>query len=91
MTVAARLRSRHRTGCREATGLLGDAASLRLSHERGSLRHFKQIKPDKPLGWRGCRDDILALYAECKGNLVRVYEELAVRGIVTLSYMPEVA
>jgi transposase len=32
------------------------------------------------------RDDILALYAECKGNLVRVHEELAVRGIVTLSY-----
>lgn len=32
------------------------------------------------------RDDILALYAECKGNLVRVHEELETRGIVTLSY-----
>jgi transposase len=32
------------------------------------------------------RDDILALYAECKGNLVRVHEELATRGIVTMSY-----
>ena len=32
------------------------------------------------------RDDILALYAECKGNLVRVHEELATRGIVALSY-----
>jgi transposase len=32
------------------------------------------------------RDDILALVAECKGNLVRVHEELETRGIVTLSY-----
>jgi transposase len=32
------------------------------------------------------RDDILALLAECKGNLVRVHEELETRGIVTLSY-----
>jgi hypothetical protein len=32
------------------------------------------------------RDDILALCAACKGNLVRVHEELAARGIVTLSY-----
>jgi transposase len=32
------------------------------------------------------RDAILALFAECKGNLVRVHEELAARNIVTLSY-----
>jgi len=32
------------------------------------------------------RDDILALVAECKSNLVRVHEELETRGIVTLSY-----
>jgi hypothetical protein len=32
------------------------------------------------------RDDILALYMECKGNLVRVHEELTARGLVTLSY-----
>jgi hypothetical protein len=32
------------------------------------------------------RDDILALLADCKGNLVRVHEELEARGIVTLSY-----
>jgi transposase len=32
------------------------------------------------------RDAILALLADCKGNLVRVHEELATRGIVTLSY-----
>ncbi len=32
------------------------------------------------------RDDILALHASCKGNLVRVHEELIARGIVTLSY-----
>lgn len=32
------------------------------------------------------RDDILALYAECKGNLVRVHEELLARGLVALSY-----
>jgi transposase len=32
------------------------------------------------------RDDILALLADCKGNLVRVHEELETRGIVTLSY-----
>jgi predicted transcriptional regulator len=32
------------------------------------------------------RDEILALYAECKGNLVRVHEELETRGLVTLSY-----
>jgi hypothetical protein len=32
------------------------------------------------------RDDILALVAECKGNLVRVHEELETRGVVTLSY-----
>jgi hypothetical protein len=31
------------------------------------------------------RDEILALYASCKGNLVRVHEELAARG-ATLSY-----
>ncbi len=31
------------------------------------------------------RDDIVALYARCKGNLVRVHEELAVKG-ATLSY-----
>ena len=31
------------------------------------------------------RDDILALYATCKGNLVRVHEELGAAG-VTLSY-----
>jgi len=30
------------------------------------------------------RDDILALHASCKGNLVRVHEELIARGIVTL-------
>lgn len=32
------------------------------------------------------RNDILALYADCDGNLVRVHEELAARGIATLSY-----
>jgi transposase len=32
------------------------------------------------------RDDILTLLTECKGNLVRVHEELETRGIVTLSY-----
>jgi transposase len=32
------------------------------------------------------RDDILAILTECKGNLVRVHEELETRGIVTLSY-----
>ena len=32
------------------------------------------------------RNEILALYAECKGNLVRVHEELEARSIVTLSY-----
>jgi hypothetical protein len=32
------------------------------------------------------RDEVLALYSECKGNLVRVHEELAARGLVTLSY-----
>ena len=32
------------------------------------------------------RDEILALYAECKGNLVRVHEELVARQLVTLSY-----
>ena len=32
------------------------------------------------------RDEILALYAECKGNLVRVHEELLARQLVTLSY-----
>ncbi len=32
------------------------------------------------------RDDILALHQSCKGNLVRVHEELLARGIVTLSY-----
>lgn len=32
------------------------------------------------------RDDILALYASCKGNLVRVHEELLAQKIVTLSY-----
>jgi len=32
------------------------------------------------------RDDILALFTECKGNLVRVHEELVTRGLVNLSY-----
>jgi hypothetical protein len=32
------------------------------------------------------RDEILALHASCKGNLVRVHEELLARGLVTLSY-----
>jgi hypothetical protein len=32
------------------------------------------------------RDDILALYTSCKGNLVRVHEELLAQKIVTLSY-----
>src|SRR6185436_4202729 len=32
------------------------------------------------------RDEILALYAECKGNLARVHEELVARQLVTLSY-----
>lgn len=32
------------------------------------------------------RDEILALYAECKGNLVRVHEELVARQHVMLSY-----
>jgi hypothetical protein len=32
------------------------------------------------------RDDILALYQSCKGNLVRVHEELHARGLVDLSY-----
>jgi transposase len=32
------------------------------------------------------RDEILALYTECKGNLVRVHEELIARQLVTLSY-----
>ena len=32
------------------------------------------------------RDEILALYTSCKGNLVRVHEELLAQGLVTLSY-----
>jgi len=32
------------------------------------------------------RDEILALHADCKGNLVRVHEELSARHDVTLSY-----
>jgi hypothetical protein len=32
------------------------------------------------------REDILALYTSCKGNLVRVHEELIAQKIVTLSY-----
>jgi len=32
------------------------------------------------------RDEILALHASCKGNLVRVHEELLARGRVELSY-----
>lgn len=32
------------------------------------------------------RDEILALYTSCKGNLVRVHEELIVQGKVTMSY-----
>lgn len=32
------------------------------------------------------RDEILALHASCKGNLVRVHEELLARGLVDLSY-----
>jgi transposase len=32
------------------------------------------------------RDEILALHQSCKGNLVRVHEELLARGLVDLSY-----
>ena len=32
------------------------------------------------------RDEILALHAQCKGNLVRVHEELIAQGIAALSY-----
>lgn len=32
------------------------------------------------------RDEILALYTSCKGNLVRVHEELVAQGHATLSY-----
>jgi len=32
------------------------------------------------------RDEILALHKDCKGNLVRVHEELLARGLVDLSY-----
>ena len=32
------------------------------------------------------RDEILALHKSCKGNLVRVHEELVARGLVELSY-----
>jgi hypothetical protein len=32
------------------------------------------------------RDELLALYKDCKGNLVRVHEELLARGLVDLSY-----
>ena len=32
------------------------------------------------------RDEILELHASCKGNLVRVHEELAARGHTALSY-----
>lgn len=32
------------------------------------------------------RDEILALYQSCEGNLVRVHEELLTRGLVDLSY-----
>ena len=40
------------------------------------------VRPEKA---RSLRDDILSLYTSCKGNLVRVHEEL-VRGGATLSY-----
>jgi transposase len=32
------------------------------------------------------RDDIVTLYAQCKGNLVRVHEELVARGVSEISY-----
>ena len=37
--------------------------------------HLVRVELAEPL-----RDDILALYASCKGNLVRVHEELAAKG-----------
>ena len=45
-----------------------------------AVPHLVRVELAEPL-----RDDILALYASCKGNLVRVHEELTAKG-ATLSY-----
>jgi len=66
------------------------AEALRLS--RGAVKRVLRDGRDEPPPLvraekaESHRDAILALHAECKGNLVRVHEELLARGIVTLSY-----
>ena len=45
-----------------------------------AVPHLDRAELAEPL-----RDDIIALYASCKANLVRVHQELAIKG-ATLSY-----
>jgi hypothetical protein len=49
---------------------------------RGAAQVPKLVRPEKAAPYR---EDILALYASCKGNLVRVHEELVKAG-AALSY-----
>lgn len=66
------------------------AAALQIS--RGAvkrvLRDGQAVPPrlHRTEGAEPLRDEILALHAECKGNLVRVHEELVARHQFALSY-----
>ncbi|HET8585488.1 MAG TPA: IS21 family transposase, partial [Casimicrobiaceae bacterium] len=52
------------------------------------LRDGQAVPPrlHRAEGAEPLRDEILALHAECKGNLVRVHEELVARHQFALSY-----
>lgn len=63
-----------------ALGVSRGAVKTVLASGSEAVPHLDRTELAEPL-----RDDIVALYASCKGNLVRVHEELTAQG-ATLSY-----
>jgi Homeodomain-like domain-containing protein len=63
-----------------ALGISRGAVKRVLAAGSDQVPHLERAELAEPH-----RDDILSLYASCKGNLVRVHEELGARG-ATLSY-----
>jgi hypothetical protein len=81
--VGARQRACGAEDCQQARHREADRAWHARHPDYGETRRRGSERAEKA---EPHSDDILALLAECKGNLVRVHEELETRGIVTLSY-----
>jgi len=85
-TIRQTIRTLHDAG--HGSRAIADALDISRGEVKRVLRAGRAAPPTFVRAEKGepHRDDILALHASCKGNLVRVHEELLARDIVTLSY-----